>query len=110
MSMVAPARWSSFLEGYHIRILHRDSIYRFFLDAESLVEAVGPHLRAISGRRALLDAPDALQPDADLRTLSTPTFAVLNPPLSTNREAGCADLLEREGVAQAHPLRIGHNE
>jgi len=65
-----------FLEGYHIRILHRDTLYRFFLDAESVVEAVGSHGRAISGRRALLDAPDSLPPDANLRALSTPTITV----------------------------------
>ncbi len=41
----------AFLDGYHIRVLHRDSIYRFFRDAASVAEPAGPHIRAISARR-----------------------------------------------------------
>lgn len=65
----------AFLDGYHIRILHRDSIYRFFLDAMSLAEPVGPHIRAVSGRRALKEAPASLE-GADLRLLATPSFLI----------------------------------
>lgn len=66
----------AFLDAYHIRTLHRDSIYRFFLDAASAVETAGPHVRAISARRALRDAPAALPADADLRALGTPSYLV----------------------------------
>jgi Rieske 2Fe-2S family protein len=65
----------AFLDGYHIRVLHRDSVYRFFLDAMSVAEPVGPHIRAISGRRALREAPPALA-ETDLRLLATPSFLV----------------------------------
>jgi len=60
-SSVTPRRcnWKflveAFLDGYHIRTLHRDSIYRFFLDAQSLAEPVGHHIRAVTARRALRD-------------------------------------------------------
>lgn len=62
----------AFLEGYHIRVLHRDSIYRFFLDALSIAEPVGPHVRGLTARRALRDAP----PDADVRLLASPSFVI----------------------------------
>lgn len=65
----------AFLDGYHIRMLHRDSIYRFFLDAMSMAEPAGPHIRAISARRALREAPATLA-DADLRLLATPSYLV----------------------------------
>ncbi len=65
----------AFLDGYHIRILHRDSIYRFFLDATSMAEPVGPHIRAATARRALVDAPAALDA-TDLRTLATPSYLI----------------------------------
>src|SRR6185312_403276 len=41
----------AFLDGYHLRMLHRDSVYRFFIDAASVAERVGPHIRAITMRR-----------------------------------------------------------
>jgi glycine betaine catabolism A len=66
----------AFLDGYHIRVLHRDSVYRFFLDAASVAEREGPHIRAITGRRALLEAPDELgaMEIAELRQLATPSL------------------------------------
>lgn len=63
----------AFLDGYHIRVLHRDSIYRFFLDAMSLAERVGPHIRAVTARRALREEPAQ---GADLRMLATPSFSL----------------------------------
>ncbi len=65
----------AFLDGYHIRVLHRDTIYRFFLDAMSVAEPVGLHVRAVSGRRALGEAPPSLA-GLDLRLLATPSFLV----------------------------------
>ena len=66
----------AFLYAYHFCILHRDSVYRFFVDAASAVEPVGPHLRAVTARRTLREAPGELPPDADLRALSTPSYVV----------------------------------
>lgn len=62
----------AFLDGYHLRTLHRDSIYRFFLDAASVAEPAGPHVRAITARRALHTSP----PDAEPRAVATPSLFV----------------------------------
>jgi phenylpropionate dioxygenase-like ring-hydroxylating dioxygenase large terminal subunit len=60
-----------FLDGYHIRTLHRDSVYRFFLDAASVAEPAGDHIRAITARRTLRDGAVG-----ELRELATPSFLV----------------------------------
>ncbi|HEY5937567.1 MAG TPA: aromatic ring-hydroxylating dioxygenase subunit alpha [Kofleriaceae bacterium] len=60
----------AFLDGYHIRVLHRDSIYRFFLDALSVAEPVGPHVRAVTARRRLRDAT------GPLHELATPSYVL----------------------------------
>lgn len=59
----------AFLDGYHLRTLHRDSIYRFFIDAASVAERVGPHVRAITARRALAA-------EAEPRLAATPSLLV----------------------------------
>lgn len=61
----------AFLDGYHVRILHRDSVYRFFLDAASVAEPVGPHIRAVTGRRTLREPTDL-----PLHELGTPSYLV----------------------------------
>jgi hypothetical protein len=66
----------AFLDGYHIRVLHRDSIHRFFLDAASIGEPVGRHIRAVSARRAMRGAPPGLDAVADLRELGTPSYVL----------------------------------
>jgi phenylpropionate dioxygenase-like ring-hydroxylating dioxygenase large terminal subunit len=38
------------LDGYHITRLHRNSVGRYFVDAPTLFESVGPHLRSMAGR------------------------------------------------------------
>ena len=45
----------AFLESYHIRVLHRDSIYPFFLDATAVSEQVGPHFRSAAARRRIAE-------------------------------------------------------
>jgi glycine betaine catabolism A len=68
----------AFLEGYHIRTLHRDSVYPFFLDARSVAECAGPHVRAASARRAAREMP----PEADdaiaehLREVATVSYVI----------------------------------
>jgi phenylpropionate dioxygenase-like ring-hydroxylating dioxygenase large terminal subunit len=43
----------AFLEGYHIRVLHRDTIYPFFLDATAVSETQPPHIRSAAARRRI---------------------------------------------------------
>jgi len=62
----------AFLDGYHVRFLHRDSVYRFFIDAASLAEPAGHHIRAVTARRALRDSP----PDAQVRELGTASYLI----------------------------------
>jgi phenylpropionate dioxygenase-like ring-hydroxylating dioxygenase large terminal subunit len=70
----------AFLEGYHIRHLHRDSVYRFFLDGFGHAERVGPHVRAVSARRTLGDTALALRDRATPSYLLFPnTVLVLHP-------------------------------
>ncbi len=64
----------AFLDGYHIRHLHRDSIYRFFVDALVEAEQAGPHVRALTARRELLQAKDLA--GADVREVATPSYVV----------------------------------
>ncbi|HMG55403.1 MAG TPA: aromatic ring-hydroxylating dioxygenase subunit alpha [Kofleriaceae bacterium] len=66
----------AFLDAYHIRILHRDTVHRFFLDASSIAEPVGPHIRAVSARRTLREAPPELPADGNLRALGTASYLV----------------------------------
>ncbi|MDR3418236.1 MAG: SRPBCC family protein [Nevskia sp.] len=56
----------AFLEGYHIRVLHRDSIYPFFLDAATISEPVGPHFRSAAARRRLSGLAPGTIPDLRL--------------------------------------------
>ncbi len=64
----------AFLDGYHIRHLHRDSVYRFFVDALYEAEPAGDHIRAATARRTLLEARPASLESVDLRQLVTPSY------------------------------------
>ena len=46
----------AFLDGYHIKRLHRDSVYRFFLDNVNLADAFPPHVRSVVARKGLESA------------------------------------------------------
>jgi len=66
----------AFLEGYHIRVLHRDTIYPFFADAFTVNFHAGPHQDSLVARRA---AFEAFAPPIDryaLCKLATPTQLV----------------------------------
>jgi glycine betaine catabolism A len=74
---VYPANWKltvdAFLEGYHIRVLHRDTIAAFFADAFIVNLHAGPHADSLVARRAALEP---FEPPADrwaLCKLATPT-------------------------------------
>ncbi len=42
-----------FLETYHLRTTHKDTIYRMFFDNVGLVDTVGPHLRNVFPKRSI---------------------------------------------------------
>ncbi len=66
----------AFLDGYHIRHLHRDTVYRFFFDAQSEAEAVGPHIRAATARRTLAEVNEITLENAPIRELVTPSYSI----------------------------------
>ncbi len=65
-----------FVESYHLRHLHRDSVYRFFHDARSRADKVGPHIRALTPRRALSKASAAQLDDLDVRAVTSPSYVL----------------------------------
>ena len=58
-----PANWKlivdAFLEAYHIRVLHKETIYPFFADALTATERFGPHIQSLVARRAAEDGRTA---------------------------------------------------
>lgn len=75
----SPANWKflieAFLENYHIRRLHRDTVGGFFLDAMSVFEAEGGHLRTASARKLLRDHEGDVPDDVShLMTVSLHLF------------------------------------
>ncbi len=64
----------AFLDGYHIRHLHRDTVYRFFVDALYEAEPVGRHIRAATARRSLLEIQAPAVASIDVRQIVTPSY------------------------------------
>lgn len=56
-TMTRPLNWKLaidvFLEAYHLRTTHRDSIYGMFFDNLGLVDRLGPHLRNVFPKRSI---------------------------------------------------------
>ena len=65
----------AFLEGYHVRHLHRSSVYPFFYDSRGAAQSVGQHIRTASARRLLGDA-DLDDPTLVVRSLVSFTHFV----------------------------------
>ena len=62
----------AFLEGYHVKSLHRTSIARFFRDDGVVVDFVGPHARSVGARRDLeQDLRDKARADWRIRDVAT---------------------------------------
>ncbi|HEY8352638.1 MAG TPA: aromatic ring-hydroxylating dioxygenase subunit alpha [Sphingomonadales bacterium] len=40
----------SMLDSYHVTRLHKDSLARFFVDTENIIDRVGPHIRVAAAR------------------------------------------------------------
>jgi phenylpropionate dioxygenase-like ring-hydroxylating dioxygenase large terminal subunit len=66
----------AFLEGYHIRTLHRGTIYPFFLDSRNHAERAGLHVRHASARRAAAEADPADLAARPLREVATFAYVV----------------------------------
>jgi phenylpropionate dioxygenase-like ring-hydroxylating dioxygenase large terminal subunit len=56
----------AFLEGYHIRALHRNTISPFFCDASTVSERVGAHFRSAAARRHMAERAPGAAPDLRL--------------------------------------------
>jgi phenylpropionate dioxygenase-like ring-hydroxylating dioxygenase large terminal subunit len=66
----------AFLEGYHLRTLHRTTIYPFFLDSRSHAERAGLHVLHASARRAALEVDETTFVTRPLRELATYAYIV----------------------------------
>ena len=60
----------AFLEGYHVKSLHRDTLARFFTDT-SVADTFGPHVRSAGARRNLAEAREVPRERWDVRTYAT---------------------------------------
>jgi phenylpropionate dioxygenase-like ring-hydroxylating dioxygenase large terminal subunit len=81
-----PANWKlivdAFLEAYHIRVLHKETIYPFFADGLTAADRFGPHIQSLVARRAGVEwakdepaaPPDGVQALCELMTPSQVIF------------------------------------
>jgi phenylpropionate dioxygenase-like ring-hydroxylating dioxygenase large terminal subunit len=64
----------AFLDGYHIKRLHRDSVYRFFLDNVNLADAFPPHVRSVVARKGLESAKTTPREEWRFRNVLSLTY------------------------------------
>ena len=78
-SSTARTNWKivmeAFLDGYHVRHLHKNTVGPYFKDHRSYSERAGPHMRAIVGRSGFREAIVADRID-DIRDIATPTYVI----------------------------------
>lgn len=65
----------AFLDGYHVRHLHKNTVGPYFKDHRSYSELAGPHVRAIVGRSGFREAVASDSID-DIRDIATPTYVI----------------------------------
>ena len=63
----------AFLDGYHVRHLHKNTVGPYFQGHQSYSEPAGPHVRAVVGRGGFQDAIGNNAVD-DIREVATPTY------------------------------------
>jgi phenylpropionate dioxygenase-like ring-hydroxylating dioxygenase large terminal subunit len=63
----------AFLDGYHVRHLHKRTVGPYFEGHQSFSETAGPHVRAIVGRGGFEEAIDS-GAVGDIRDIATPTY------------------------------------
>jgi len=56
-----------FLETYHFRVTHKDTIYPIFFDNLGLVEPIGPHLRNVFPKRSITELASRPKSEWSLR-------------------------------------------
>ena len=79
-----PANWKlivdAFLEAYHIRVLHKDTIYPFFTDGITAAAYLGQpdlqHSHSLVARRPVLEPFEDPQTHEELRKLVTPSQVI----------------------------------
>lgn len=76
---VARTNWKiaieAFLDGYHVRHLHKNTVGPYFEGHCSYSELAGPHVRAIVGRSGFRQAvADGVT--GDIRDVATPTYVI----------------------------------
>lgn len=71
---VRAANWKlvmdAFLEGYHVKSLHRESLSRFFRE-DVVVDFQGPHARSVGARRNLPEVMNTTKDAWDVRSCTT---------------------------------------
>jgi len=65
-----------FLEAYHLRPTHKDSIYGMFFDNLGLVDRLGPHLRNVFPKRTIRELATVPEADWQLRKHANVLFHV----------------------------------
>lgn len=77
VDQVYKANWKltvdAFLESYHIRVLHRDTIYPFFADGYTVTLQAGAHQDSLVVRRAAFEPFETPRNRYELCKLATPT-------------------------------------
>lgn len=66
----------AFLEGYHVRTLHRESIARYFSDRGICFDVLGMHMRSIGPRKNLPDMAGRPREEWNIRHCATPFYYI----------------------------------